>query len=109
MLSVEGMSCAGCVLKVEQAIKGLPGVTDVVVSLGTGTARVRGYAGVLAKREVVDAIVAHGYEASEKLEGMAQLDREQEIRGAELRRQKLNMWMAWPPAARSSPSCPRSS
>ena len=98
-LSVEGMSCAGCVLKVEQAIKELPGVTDVVVSLGTGTARVRGYAGVLAKREVVDAIVAHGYQATEKLEGRAQLDREQEIRGAELRRQKLNMWMAWPLAA----------
>ena len=83
----------------EQAIKDLPGVTEVVVSLGTGTARVRGYAGVLSKRDVVEAIVAHGYKATEKLEGQAQLDREQEIRAAELRRQKLNMWMAWPLAA----------
>jgi Cu+-exporting ATPase len=96
VLSVEGMHCASCALKVEQAIRDLPGVTEVVVSLGTGIARVRGYAAVMEKRQVVDAIVAHGYKATEKLEGQAQLDREQEIRVAELRRQKRNMWMAWP-------------
>src|SRR3990172_13286768 len=40
-LSVEGMSCAGCVAKIESAVKTLPGVTEVAISLGTGTARVR--------------------------------------------------------------------
>ncbi|MBC7292672.1 MAG: copper ion binding protein, partial [Thermoleophilia bacterium] len=95
-LSIEGMSCAGCVAKVEGAVRGVPGVTDVSVSLGTGTARVRGYAGVLQKRLVVEAIQELGYKASEKLEGRAQLDREQEIRAAELRRQRRNMWIAWP-------------
>lgn len=98
-LSVEGMSCAGCVAKIESAVKQVPGVTEVAVSLGTGTARVRGYAGVLLKRRVVEAITALGYKASEKLEGQAQLDREQEIRTAELQRQKRNMWMVWPLAA----------
>lgn len=94
-LSVEGMSCAGCVAKIESAVRALSGVTEVAVSLGTGTARIRGFAGVLQKREVVDAITALGYKASEKLEGQAQLDREQEIRASELRKQKRNMWMVW--------------
>jgi Cu+-exporting ATPase len=95
-LTVEGMSCAGCVAKIESTVKAVPGVIEVAVSLGTGTARVRGYAGVLQKRLVVEAIQALGYKAFEKLEGRAQLDREQEIRGAELRRQKRNMWIVWP-------------
>jgi len=98
-LSVEGMSCAGCVAKIESAIKGLPGVLEVAVSLGTGTARVRGYAGIMQKRQLIEAIDALGYKASGKLEGRAQLDREQEIRAVELQRQKRNMWMAWPLAA----------
>ncbi|MFH0916257.1 MAG: heavy metal translocating P-type ATPase [bacterium] len=98
-LSVEGMSCAGCVAKVESAAKSVPGVIDVAVSLGTGTARVTGYAGVLQKRPVVEAIEALGYKASERLEGRAQLDREQEMRATELQRQKRNMWTVWPLAA----------
>jgi Cu+-exporting ATPase len=95
-LTVEGMNCAGCVAKVEHALREVPGVTEVGVSLGTGTARVRGYAGVLQKRDVIAAVTALGYRASEKLEGQAQLDREQEMRAAELRRQKINMWTVWP-------------
>lgn len=98
-LNVEGMNCAGCVGKVENAIRQVPGVIEVAVSLGTGTARVRGLAGVLQKRQVIDVVAALGYRASEKLEGQAQLDREQEIRAAELRRQKRNMWTVWPLAA----------
>ena len=95
-LTVEGMNCAGCVAKVEHALRDVPGVTEVGVSLGTGTARVRGYAGVLQKRDVIAAVTALGYRAFEKLEGQAQLDREQEMRAAELRRQKINMWTVWP-------------
>jgi Cu+-exporting ATPase len=95
-LSVEGMNCAGCVAKVEKALKSAPGVTDVAVSLGTGTARVRGYAGVMQKRTLIESIVALGYKAAEKLEGQAQLDREQQLRAAELRHQKINMWTVWP-------------
>ena len=69
VLSVEGMNCASCVANVESAVKGLPGVTDVAVSLGTGTARVHGYAGVLRNAPIIEAIVALGYKAGEKLEG----------------------------------------
>jgi P-type Cu+ transporter len=95
-LRVEGMNCAGCVAKVEKALESVPGVTDVAVSLGTGTARVRGYAGVMQKRALIESVVALGYKAAEKLEGQAQLDREQQLRAAELRHQKINMWTVWP-------------
>ncbi|WP_162833826.1 heavy metal-associated domain-containing protein, partial [Methylibium sp. T29] len=40
-LSIEGMSCASCVLRVEKALKKVPGVTEAVVNLATETAQVR--------------------------------------------------------------------
>lgn len=95
-LSISGMNCAGCVAKVEKALKSSPGVTDVAVSLGTGTARVRGYAGVMRKQALIGSVITLGYKAEERLEGQAQLDREQQLRAAELRHQKINMWMVWP-------------
>ena len=105
-LTIEGMNCAGCVAKVEHALREVPGVTEVGVSLGTGTARVHGYAGVMQKRDLIAAVTVLGYRASEKLEGQAQLDREQEMRAAELRRQKINMWTVgpWPSSSWSSTS-----
>ncbi len=95
-LSVDGMSCAACVAKVEKAIMRTPGVNNVAVSLGTGTARVQGLAGILDKGAILAAVRELGYEASEKLDGRAQLDREQELRTKELRTQTRNMWLAWP-------------
>ena len=38
-LSVEGMSCASCVGRVERELAALEGVGDVSVNLATGTAR----------------------------------------------------------------------
>ena len=37
-LPVEGMTCASCVGHVEKALTELPGVSDVVVNLGTNKA-----------------------------------------------------------------------
>jgi len=37
---VKGMSCKHCVMHVTEALKEVPGVTDVVVSLEDGTATV---------------------------------------------------------------------
>ena len=37
---VEGMTCAACVYHVESALKGVPGVRGVAVSLGTERASV---------------------------------------------------------------------
>lgn len=40
LIKVQGMSCEHCVMHVTEALKEVPGVTDVVVSLKDGTATV---------------------------------------------------------------------
>ena len=55
-VSVGGMSCAACVRRVEDALREVPGVTDVAVNLATGRATVShasDWAGVEALREVI--------------------------------------------------------
>ena len=37
-LKVEGMTCASCVVRVEKALKKVPGVTEATVNLATETA-----------------------------------------------------------------------
>jgi copper chaperone len=39
-LNVTGMTCQGCVASVTRVLKAVPGVSDVVVSLQPGTAKV---------------------------------------------------------------------
>lgn len=40
LIKVQGMSCRHCVMHITEALKGVPGVTDAVVSLEAGTATV---------------------------------------------------------------------
>jgi Cu+-exporting ATPase len=58
-LPIQGMSCAGCVRRVERALEAVPGVTGVSVNLASETATISGApldAGVLA-----GAVEAAGY------------------------------------------------
>ncbi|MGX9389572.1 heavy metal translocating P-type ATPase [Nitrobacteraceae bacterium UC4446_H13] len=59
-LSVEGMTCASCVGRVERALKAVPGVTQAVVNLATERATIRGSADVAT---LIAAIKDVGYEA----------------------------------------------
>jgi Au+-exporting ATPase len=59
-LTVEGMTCASCVGRVERALRAVPGVTGATVNLATETAQVEGLADPAA---LVAAIKAAGYEA----------------------------------------------
>ena len=99
LLTVRGMSCAACVAKVEKALKGMPGVTSVVVNLPAESAKVKFYPGAVDKTRIKKEINAMGYEASEKVTGQEALDREKEARQKELRFQTRNMWIAWPLAS----------
>jgi len=99
LLHVGGMSCASCVSKVEKAVGGLAGVTKVVVNLPAESVKVEFYPGTVTKTEIKKVIKELGYEASEKLQGQAALDREKEAREKELKRQSRNMWIAWPLSA----------
>ncbi|MCT7665009.1 heavy metal translocating P-type ATPase [Shinella kummerowiae] len=59
-LSIDGMTCASCVGRVERALKAIPGVTDAVVNLATERATVHGSA---AAATLIAAIEDAGYEA----------------------------------------------
>ncbi|WP_016856365.1 heavy metal translocating P-type ATPase [Halomonas smyrnensis] len=59
-LSITGMTCAGCVKSVQQALERTPGVEAATVNLGNHTAQVRGRADTQA---LIDAVDAVGYGA----------------------------------------------
>ena len=61
--NVTGMSCAACSARVEKAVSKVPGVTSCSVSLLTNT---MGVEGTSSSGDVIAAVVAAGYGASEK-------------------------------------------
>ena len=61
--NVIGMSCAACSTRVEKTVSKVPGVTSCSVSLLTNTMGVEGSA---SSGDVIAAVVAAGYGASEK-------------------------------------------
>ena len=60
-LSVQGMTCASCVGRVEKALRAVEGVKDATVNLATERATIRGVAGT---DDLIAAIEKVGYEAS---------------------------------------------
>ena len=60
-LNIEGMSCGHCVAAVEKALRGVPGVELVTVSLEEGKAAVQGNAEQAA---MIAAVAEEGYVAT---------------------------------------------
>jgi Cu+-exporting ATPase len=84
-LSVEGMTCASCVGRVERALRGVPGVLEAAVNLATERAAVR-HLGTVPEGALEAAIRKAGYEARRTaLEAAgAREDRERAAREREL-------------------------
>lgn len=61
-LSIAGMSCAGCVKTVEDALRGVPGVTEASVNFAEHTANVTGDVDTEA---LIQAVTDAGYGAAE--------------------------------------------
>ncbi|MDV7144469.1 heavy metal translocating P-type ATPase [Tropicimonas sp. TH_r6] len=64
VFSVEGMSCAACVGRVERILKRDPGVLDASVNLADETARVRFLERQTTEAELAQAMTAAGYPAA---------------------------------------------
>jgi Cu+-exporting ATPase len=94
-LQVTGMTCASCVEHIQKAVGDLPGVAKVVVNLASNSARVEYEPAITPLAEVKKVIQALGYEAEERAEGQEALDREKVARQREIRRQRLNLIIAW--------------
>ena len=67
-LTIEGMTCASCVTRVEKALAKVPGVVSAEVNLPTETARVRGGGDAAA---LIAAVQRAGYAAHVHAEGEA--------------------------------------
>ncbi|MDH5216739.1 MAG: heavy metal translocating P-type ATPase [Gammaproteobacteria bacterium] len=73
-LSIGGMSCAGCVGSVENAIKRVPGVVSGEVNFAEHTADV---VGDFSVERVIKSIVDAGYDAAELKSAQDQVEKEQ--------------------------------
>ncbi|ADJ26498.1 heavy metal translocating P-type ATPase [Dehalogenimonas lykanthroporepellens BL-DC-9] len=94
-LSLSGLTCAACVAAVERAVGALPGVAGITVNLSAGSAQLEYAPPLTSLKEVIAVIRELGYEAAEKIEGQAALDREQQAREREISRQKKNLIISW--------------
>ncbi|MBI1220714.1 MAG: heavy metal translocating P-type ATPase [Rhodobacteraceae bacterium] len=63
-LSIEGMTCASCVARIERALKAWPGVTGAEVNLATGGAVVHHMAGAVTPSELAAVVKRAGYDAT---------------------------------------------
>jgi len=64
-LRIQGMSCEHCVQRVEEALKGLPGVAQVRVSLEEGLATVELSSEGASMGQLLGAVERAGYQAEE--------------------------------------------
>src|SRR3990172_11145777 len=62
MVGVGGMTCAACVMTIEKALRGLPGVREASVSLAGGKAAVRVDPAACTLPDIERAIEDVGYE-----------------------------------------------
>ena len=60
-LKVTGMTCGGCTSTVTHALKKMPGVSDVEVSLSTGEARVQYDERLTSPDQLKSAVTGAGY------------------------------------------------
>ena len=92
VLSVDGMTCASCVGRVERALKAVPGVLEARVNLATQTASVRYAEGAVAPSELAAVVTAAGYAARPKAEdsGAAVASR----RAEEIAQLRRSFWLA---------------
>ncbi|MFC7396343.1 heavy metal translocating P-type ATPase [Chelatococcus sp. GCM10030263] len=93
-LAVEGMHCASCVGRVEQALKGVPGVAAASVNLATGRAHLDYIGGAETLESARAAVAAAGYKAESVASSAEQADRDEEARAAEIARLKRNLIIA---------------
>lgn len=93
-LRVQGMSCASCVGRVEDALRHVPGVLAASVNLAVETAWVRYVAGTLEPAVLARAVEDAGYTAELRDEGRDPSDRERAARAAEHRALKRSLGLA---------------
>ncbi len=93
-LKVTGMTCAGCVARVERAVRRLPGVIEADVNLTTEKAHVAFLPGTVTITAIKETIEKSGYGAEAAVGGGAEADRERDAREAERQALRRNVAFA---------------
>jgi Cu+-exporting ATPase len=75
---IDGMSCASCAQAIETAVNKLAGVQQANVNLATEKMFVTYDDSSLTTREIIQAVTAAGYEASEEVDTSATVDQDRE-------------------------------
>ena len=70
-IEIDGMTCASCVVTVEEALRSLPGVVSANVNLATNVAMIDYSEGAVSPQEMVRAVKEVGYGATVPAEGQA--------------------------------------
>ncbi|MEQ1591527.1 MAG: heavy metal translocating P-type ATPase [Thiobacillaceae bacterium] len=83
--TIEGMTCASCVARIEKVLNQLPGVS-ATVNLATETARVNYTPGMVNSSTLIDAVTRSGYHAIERVN--AGRDAEKARRAAHYQRER---------------------
>ncbi|WP_083203731.1 heavy metal translocating P-type ATPase [Ensifer adhaerens] len=92
-LTIEGMTCASCVARIEKALKTVPGVTEANVNLATERASVRVTKGIATAAALEEAVRVAGY-AAKCITGDESVDRESEKREQETRKLARSLLIA---------------
>ena len=95
-LLVLGMTPGHCDIVIGDALKHEPGVRSVTVNPATDTVSVEFLESVVSAGAIKKIIRGLGYEVHDKGQGEDAMDRERQLRQAEVRRQLINMLIAWP-------------
>ena len=78
VLDIGSMTCASCVMHVEEALMGVPGVTEATVNLANEKATVDHVTGAVGPADFSDAVRRAGYRAEATEDDAAGVDREME-------------------------------
>ncbi|MFD2609371.1 heavy metal translocating P-type ATPase [Deinococcus taklimakanensis] len=84
-LSIQGMTCASCVGRVERALRKVDGVLDATVNLATERASVRYLPSAVSVGQLKAVVTAAGYEVLDTGAGADRSDQEREAREQEVR------------------------
>jgi len=93
-LTVQGMSCASCVSRVEEALTTVPGVVQATVNLATDRATVQYVPGVAEPADFTQAIRDEGYEVVDAGETSDRSDVEKQAREEEKQSMKHRFFWA---------------
>lgn len=95
-LHITGMMGTHCEENIYKALGDMPGVYRAVVNSSAETAKVDYLGALVSPAELRKVIRGLGYGVTEAAEGQESQDREREARQREIRRQLINMAIAWP-------------